>query len=112
MAHYHSHNRLDILARAMDKSHDTEHRIDPRWRGEEAAVADEEALHAVDFAMFIGNACFRVGSHAAGTHLVGGEHHDAVGFHAVLLDLAIKGAQLLFSNLTVRRAVYARALAL
>ena len=76
----------------MDKRHDTKHWIYPRWSREEAAVAHEKTFHAVNFPVFVGDGCFGVGSHAAGTHLVGGEHHDAVGVHAVLLDLAIKGA--------------------
>jgi len=68
-----SYGGLDVLAGATDKSHDTEHWIYPRWSGKEAAVAHEKALHAVDFSVFIGDRCFGVGSHAAGTHLVGGQ---------------------------------------
>src|SRR5579859_5604293 len=50
-----SQNRLNILTGTVDESHDTEHRIYSRWCGEETAIADEEALHAVDFAVFVGD---------------------------------------------------------
>ena len=49
-----SYSGLDILAGAMDKRHDTEHWIYPRWSWEEAAVAHEKAFHAVYFSVLVG----------------------------------------------------------
>jgi len=65
----------------MRQTHNRQHRIHTRCRWEEAAVTDEEVFHAVYFTVFIGDRCRVIGSHTARSHLVGGEHHDAIDGH-------------------------------
>src|SRR5712692_5892489 len=57
----------------------------------------------------IGYRCFGIGTHATSTHLVGGEHHHAIDTHAVPLQLAIKGAELLFCDRATLWLIQSRA---
>src|SRR5215471_8918539 len=87
--------RLDILCRPVGQPHDREHGVHSGCCREEAAIADEETLDAMNFRVLTGYRGFGIGSHAAGSHLVGCEHHEAVYPHAMPLQLAIKLTELL-----------------
>src|SRR5215472_1634210 len=87
--------RLDILCRPVGQPHDREHGVHAGCCRKEAAIADEETLDAMNFRVLTGYRGFGIGSHAAGSHLVGCEHHEAVYPHAMPLQLAIKLTELL-----------------
>src|SRR5438874_10264337 len=59
----------------------------------------------------INDRMFRVYTHAACSHLMGSEHHDAVRTHAVALNLASKIAELTLTNRSSLGSINARALA-
>jgi hypothetical protein len=48
-------------------------------------------------------------THTTGSHLVGSEHHDAVGTHAVAFNLAIILAELLLTDCSSLWPINARA---
>ena len=50
-----------------------------------------------------------IGAHAAGPHLVGGEHHDAIDAHSVALQLTIKLAKLLLADHAILWPIQTRA---
>ena len=105
----HLHYRFYILATPMRQPHNGQHGIHARRSWKDTSIANKQPFDAIYLMITINNGIVRVCTHTTGSHLMRREHHNAIGTHAMALNLASKLAELLLTYCTSLRSIDTRA---